>query len=133
MDKTAEVLQQKARINHFCADCGKPILRGCEYLKITWREGRKICHLKEHIHCDAVIAAYCVQHGCDMAPDKLDAVVKWLVDTVCINCKYGFECPLHGQELFSCRTILQSVLPPTFLGAALKSAHDNREGIAAEE
>lgn len=121
----ADTTQQKARKIHFCNDCGKPILPGCEYINTRISHNGKKVSKKEHIHCDAVINAYCAETGNEVCYERLDPVCKWICDEVCVKCKYADECTIGGQEMFSCRHVLTRILSPTVLSAALQSAKDN--------
>lgn len=127
MNELVSITQHKARKVHYCNECRYPILRGCEYLSIYRRQDKNLLYKKTHIHCDAVINAYCTMTNREMVYDQLDAVVKWLRDAVCSGCAESGSCRRAGQDTFSCPIALRRVLPPTILHAALRSVEDNKE------
>lgn len=125
MSKPAEVTQRKAKKIHYCADCGKPILPGSEYICVHGRQNGGHFYRKEHIHCDAVINAYCGAMGCEVYYERLDGVVAWIRDEVCAKCADRESCGAGGQDTFSCSVVLRRVLAPTVLYAALQSVREN--------
>ncbi len=127
MNDLASITQRKAQKLHFCDDCGRPILRGCEYLSIHGQQNGKYFYKKEHIHCDAVVNAYCAETGREVFYGRLDSVVEWLRDSVCPGCIESGTCRRAGQDTFSCQIALRRVLPPTVLYAALQSVKENEE------
>lgn len=125
MTELANVTQRRARKIHYCSDCGKPILPGSEYLSVKGMDCGQFFYEKEHIHCDALINAYCAANDREVFYDRLDEVVEWLRDTACTECLRAGECTRGGQDTFACTTALMKVLPPSLLFAALQSVRES--------
>lgn len=127
MNELADITQRRAKKIHYCDDCGKPIMPGCEYLSIRGQENGRYFYKKEHIHCDAVINAYCAAKDCEVFYDRLDEVVEWLQATACPGCILAKDCNRCGLDTFCCIIALKRTLPPTVLSAAIMSVSANEE------
>lgn len=127
MDEVINVTQCKARKMHYCMDCGRPILPGCEYMHTSGRKNGSFFSAREHIHCDAVINAFMQSTGHEVHYNKLDDVVGWLYENACWNCSENGVCRNRGQDIFRCSRALAAVLDPTILPAALLSVQKHRD------
>lgn len=125
MNELTSVIQRKARKVHYCSDCGRPILPGCEYLAVRGMQDGSFFYEKEHIHCDAAIRAYEARTSREVYYGRLDEVVEWLYETACPGCPHTGTCRNSGQDIFECTAALRRVLPPTVLSAALESVRKN--------
>ena len=125
MSEICSVTQHKAKKNHFCDVCGKPIIPGSEYLAIRSTQDGRFWNIKEHIHCDALLNAYTKQTGLGIDFGRLDMVVAWLCAKACSECPIESTCRLAGQDIFTCSAALRRVLQPTVLHAAIESVKRN--------
>ena len=124
--------QSIARTRHICHVCTKDILPGSQYIRDTFREGKKHLAVCRHIHCDAMLSAWAKeccstklieehQHVC--CEDIMQA---WVRDQVCRNCEK--DCPSDVGDIVTCKRCIDKILPPSVVGAALQSIRESQEG-----
>lgn len=129
--------QRKARRNHTCYLCGKPILRGCEYICETQKYCGEINTFKRHIHCDALLEAMMfgpLKGECEYSEDE---VTEELRDICAVLHNYG-ECSdedferCEDLDCYGCYLVQRAAIKnPVRLRAAEQSVRDNtrREDI----
>lgn len=124
--------QNVAKTRHICHVCTKDILPGSQYIRDTFREGKKHLAACRHIYCDAMLSAWAKeccstklieehQHIC--CEDLMQA---WIRDQVCCNCKK--DCLSNVGDIVTCKQCIDKILPPSVVGAALQSIRENQEG-----
>mgnify|MGYP004684398767 CR=1 FL=1 len=139
--------QNVARMRHWCHVCEKDIFPGSQYIRDTFREGKKHLVVCRHIHCDAMLSAWAKEccntklieehrHiGCE------DLMQAWVRDRVCCNCENGYlsnvvylgdqdqkDCFSNVRDIVTCKQCIDKILPPSVVGAALQSIRENQEG-----
>lgn len=117
--------QRKARKDHKCDVCGKPILKGREYVFVSQKYDGEINTFHQHIHCDAVAAAYTEEYG---GIEQVEDVADWLVCEVCESCPERATCGAGKYDTFACEIVHKNVLPATLLAAARESVRRNDDG-----
>ena len=137
--------QNVARMRHWCHVCEKDIFPGSQYIRDTFREGKKHLAACRHIHCDAMLSAWtkeCCstklieehQHICCE-----DIMQVWVQDKVCRNCEKTYlsnltncdgekRCLSNVRDIVTCKQCIDKILPPSVVGAALQSIRENQEG-----
>lgn len=125
MGEILTMKQRKARKEHKCTLCGSPILPGREYMYYSWVNDCRISEGKFHIHCDAMLDVFMTEFCFDDEYDYDDAACALREEGCEKVCTYEEreECTL---DLFSCERCLRKLLPPTVLGAALRSVQENK-------
>lgn len=121
--------QRKARKDHKCDVCGKPILKGCEYIFCSQKYDGEIHTFHQHIHCDALLDAFVTSH--DGSDYDLDEVWYWL-SYLCSQLHREGKCPdkeyyedCDKQRCYECALIREKVLRPEISRAAEQSIKDN--------
>lgn len=129
--------QRKARKNHECDVCGKPILRGCDYIYASQKCDGEIYAFHQHIHCDALLDAFLASGCYDGVEYSLDEVQEWLSD-LCSDLHHEGKCSeddyydkCDRERCFECPLIFEKTLTPEIGRAAEQSVRDNirREDI----
>lgn len=125
MSEICSVTQRKAKKVHICDICGKRIYPGCEYISVRGGQDGRFWYNKQHIHCDAVAAAYTEEYG---GIEQVEDVADWLTGEVCVNCPERATCEAGKYDTFACEIVHKSVLPATLLAAARESVRRNDDG-----
>ncbi len=123
--------QRKARKDHKCDVCGKPILKGREYVFVSQKYDGEINTFHQHIHCDALLEAYLASDWYDGDEYSLDEVWEWLSD-LCNDLYHEGKCSEEDYEencdkerCFECPLIFEKVLKPEIRRAAEQDVRDN--------
>lgn len=124
----SNIEQRKARKNHKCEMCGKPIYKGCEYIYESQKYDGKIHTYKRHIHCDAMLDACLTSIYPDIGEYDIDSVTDSIWNEVCCSVcgdEQRDECGEDWKCLYACEICQKKLLPPAMLGAAIQSVRDN--------
>lgn len=129
--------QRKARKNYMCDVCGRPILRGRDYIYASQKYDREIQTSHRHIHCDALLDAFFASDRYDGVKYSIDKVLDWLFDLCnelyrqrkCSDKDYYEKCDM--ERCCECPLIFEKALKPEIRRAAEQSVRDNarREDI----
>ena len=120
--------QVRARKNHQCDICGKPIRKGMEYIvcKEEVPIGCGWAEQKRHIHCDALLRFYAEKMRADAA-NVTASEMRCFVDCICeTDCIQGQRerCRSDG---FSCGAVLYLLKHRPGFCAVMDSANQCRE------
>lgn len=128
MIEVQSIEQRKARKQYICQLCGKPILKGRQYVHESFKGDNGFETLRRHIHCDAMLVAYNREINFDEYYDERE-VTETLWDELCKQICDDEQrdecdmCDLYGCEL--CQNELLGKYLPNMLGAAKDSVRDN--------
>lgn len=125
--------QRKARKGHRCDVCGKPIIKGREYVYVSQKYEGEIQTFHQHIHCDALLNAFMESDWFDGTEYSIDEVHEWLSDMcnelfhdgICSEEDYEENC--DKGRCYECALIREKVLKPEIRRAAEQSVKDNKE------
>ena len=116
--------QVRARLEHQCDICGKPIKKGAQYINCK----REVCmgngwaEEKRHIHCDALLRFYADKMCFDPAnitKGEMRQFVNFLCDTECMR-DFRNRC---GHDGFSCEPVLYALRYRPGYSAVMESAN----------
>lgn len=125
--------QRTARKSHKCDLCGKPILRGHEYIC----ENQKYCGefgtYKRHIHCDVLLEAMMfgpLKGACEYSEDEVTEVLR----DICAELHDSGECQdedferCEERDCYGCYLVQRAAIKnPLRLLAAEQSVRDNTQ------
>jgi hypothetical protein len=99
---TSEVVFRKARREHMCGLCGKPIPKGETHATWTWLTNSRRAWVRErqHLHCHKAMKAWC--NVCYMGDIDCCLPTCWstaLYYTACAGCIGRHHCPLAQNEM----------------------------------
>lgn len=117
--------RRKARKDHRCDVCGKPILKGCEYVVESQKHDGEIYIFHRHIHCNALLEAYQASNWCDGDEYSIDEFVEWLSD-LCNDLYHEGKCEENcdKKRCFECPLIFEKTLEPERARAMKEEDHD---------
>ena len=113
--------QRKARKQHICDLCGKPIPKGAEYIYTTFVCDCMICEEHRHIHCDAMMNAAFTEYDAESYDECLEYIWEDTCETMC-SFEQREECDL--VTALSCEYCQECMLSPEILEAAKQSVRD---------
>lgn len=123
--------QRRARIRHTCHMCGKPILKGREYIYHTQKYEGQINTFKRHIHCDALVIAALdgpLRGEYEWTDDEITEALR----EVCYDlhqkgtCEDGDYDECGNTDCYGCYLVQRELIKdPTILKAAERSVKEN--------
>lgn len=127
MIEVQSIKQRKARKQYSCQLCGKPILKGCQYIFESFKGDNGFETLRRHIHCDAMLDVYNREYNAD-ADEYYDEreVTETLWDELCKQIcdeEQRDECDM--SDLYGCELCQRKILNPSILGEVFQSVKDN--------
>jgi len=121
--------QRKARKQHKCSLCGEDILKGTDYIYVSFTHDGHIYTDKLHIHCDAMWHYWISKFGTldeYTNEDILYGIREDVCEQICDRDQLE-ECDLTTS--LSCELCQRKLLNPGILESAIQSVRDNHIGI----
>ena len=122
------IKQRKAIKQYTCQLCGKPILKGGQYIHETFKGDGGFKVLRRHIHCDAMLGVYNREYNCDTEYYNDHEATEALWDEICKQiCDKEQQNECSMCDLYGCELAQRKVLDGPILNAAIQSARDHYE------
>ena len=117
--------QRKSRKEHRCCLCGETIVKGAEYIYISYIFDGHIYTDKLHIHCDAMWDAWIARHG-NGGEYTHEEVLEGILEDICEQiCDENQLMKCSMTTSLSCELCQRKLLDPGILESAIQSVRDN--------
>jgi len=114
--------QRKSRKEYKCQLCGETIRKGLDYINEHGNYDGRFFEHRRHIHCNAIFEAYCAEPWVDEEYSE-DDIWDYVRGACCPEYRND-ECE---DNPFSCRTVIEKLVPESLWNVCQESIYGNRE------